>query len=438
MIQFFRKNIIHRFFNLREYVRNGVSYDEIIRIEILISMTIFSHLFSLIYLPIALIIGVSQLTIINYSLYLFVCIPLVLYFINKNRYNVSKFIMFFLGTAFMFVKAGSLGPGSGMNIAMLIICFATFAFWTLKDYIYIVFCNTVVIILITILEFYDYKLFDIQFSTTPFEYYFNLYSTIFFCILFFYVTIRINQYSIYKVNRINKQLLVNNSSLKKVNADLDSYLYRASHDMRAPLTSMMGLIQMLKTSKSISDIQTISELQSKCVQKLDDNIQQIIHLSRNSNAALKIERIDLNALCMSIYDEVKDVTHNIQFHIDIVELAPLYNDTYRFTTVLNNLISNAIKYINIDAKEQRIDIRAEITEEELKFSIKDNGIGIPKENLPHIFKMFYRATDKSKGTGLGLFIVQEIIKKLNGKIEVQSEENKFTEFVFTIPNLKID
>jgi signal transduction histidine kinase len=434
MVNFFRKNIIHRFFNLREYVRNGVSYDEIIRIEILISMTVFSHLFSLIYLPIALLIGVSKLTIINYSLYLFVCIPLVLYFINKNKYNVSKLIMFVLGTTFMFVKAGSLGPSSGMNISMLIICFASFAFWTLKDYYYIIICNSVVILLITILEFYNYKLFEIHFTTTPFEYYFNLYSTIFFCILFFYVTIRINQYSIYKVNRVNKQLLINNNSLKKVNADLDSYLYRASHDMRAPLTSMMGLIQMLKSSKSVNDIQSITDLQLKCVQKLDDNIQQIIHLSRNSNATLKIEKINLNQLCVSIYEDIKDQTHAVDFNVNVLENAPLYNDNYRLTTVLNNLISNAIKYINLEVKEHHIDIDAEITLDELKFTIKDNGIGINNENLPHIFKMFYRATDKSKGTGLGLFIVQEIIKKLNGKIEVHSEVNKYTEFIFTIPN----
>jgi signal transduction histidine kinase len=204
--------------------------------------------------------------------------------------------------------------------------------------------------------------------------------------------------------------------------------------MRAPLTSMLGLIQLLKNSTTVSEIQSITDLQLKCIYKLDDNIQQIIHLSRNTNTELKIEAISLNQLCQTIFEDIKDNTHSITFKTSIDEKVAFHNDYYRISTVLNNLISNAVKYIRPSADEHVIEIKGQVTNTEVNFTIYDNGIGINASNLPNIFKMFYRATDQSKGTGLGLYIVQEIIKKLDGTIEVQSKENEYTQFEVMIPN----
>ncbi len=102
--------------------------------------------------------------------------------------------------------------------------------------------------------------------------------------------------------------------------------------------------------------------------------------------------------------------------------------------ILNNLISNAFKYTREDEKVPLIEVDALISRESAAITVKDNGIGIPKEQQGKIFDMFYRGTDISKGSGLGLYMVKEMIEKLNGSISVSSEEKKFTSITFVIPN----
>jgi signal transduction histidine kinase len=246
----------------------------------------------------------------------------------------------------------------------------------------------------------------------------------------------VNQYITTKLSELNNKLRLKNITLKKVNEELDSYVYRTSHDMRAPLTSLMGLIHLIKTENDFDKIQELTCMQENCVSKLDLHIQQIIHLSKNIRTQAQLQPIDFRFMLNDIFEELSffEQSNNVHKIIRISGISQFYSDTYRIKTILNNLISNSFKYYRISDERPTIEIDISINDQFTTILIKDNGIGIAKENLKSIFDMFYRASNQSKGSGLGLYIVKEMVGKLSGTISVKSKVGVFTQFIIELPN----
>lgn len=436
LVDFIRNKVIRRFINLRFLSAQQVSYDEIIRIELMVAMCLSAIFCGVIYISIGVFLGVSFLTILNYLIFFSTVIPLVLYLIKKGFHNQAKLIMMVVGSLFMFVKAASLGPNSGMNLSMLIIVFATFAFYSIDDYKYIFLSLSLTTFLIVVLEINDYNLLGVDKATNDFEYEFNYISTGLFAVLFFYVILRLNQYMNAKLVNLNNKLLFKNNTLKKLNEELDSYVYRTSHDMRSPLTSLMGLIQLIKTEKDIDKIEELVSMQENCVNKLDTHIQQIIHLSKNIKTESQLQPIDFKSMLNDIFEELSffEQANNVRKIIRVAGTSQFYSDPYRIQTILNNLISNSFKYYRSGDEQPTIEIDIHVAEKSTTILIKDNGIGIPDGKQEHIFDMFYRASNQSKGSGLGLYIVKEMVEKLNGTISVKSKVNMFTQFIIELPN----
>ncbi len=435
-MKFIRLKILRKFIDLKGLARNKVSHDEIIRLELLVAMCLIAFTSGMIYIFIGLIVGLSLLSILNYLLFFLTTIPTVLYLTKKGRYNQAKLIMMVLGTAFMVIKAASLGPGSGMNLSMLIILFATFAFYSIEDYKYILLSLSIIAVSIFFLEVTNYTYLGIDPSTNKYEYEFNYVSTILFSILFFYVILRVNQYNNKKLIRLNHKLSNKNKKLGKINKELDSYVYKASHDMRAPLTSLMGILNLIKIEKDTEKIISLIELQENCITKLDNHIHQIINLSKNIKTDLFPEKIDLKEMISEIFDELSFFGNatNTDKRIIINQESDFYSDHYRLKMIFNNLISNSFKYARKEEKNAHIEINVTVSEKSASIIITDNGIGIPEIQQGRIFDMFYRGTTLSNGSGLGLYMVKEIIAKLGGSISVSSEPGRFTSFIFKIPN----
>jgi signal transduction histidine kinase len=122
--------------------------------------------------------------------------------------------------------------------------------------------------------------------------------------------------------------------------------------------------------------------------------------------------------------------------IDIIEQAPLISDAYRLLVIFNNLLSNTIKYRDSKKDQNFIHFYITVEKDTLKIRVQDNGIGIAPDFLPKVFNMFYRATERSEGAGLGLYIVRETVHKLGGKISVDSEVGVGTTFDIEVPNHK--
>lgn len=226
------------------------------------------------------------------------------------------------------------------------------------------------------------------------------------------------------------------TELQKVNFELDSFVYHASHDLRSPLRSVLGLIDIyhLESNKQ-TQLECIKKIEGS-VKRLDDLVMELLSLSRNdriNDPHVKINLMSEINNSVSSYYNASD-TSGLEIRIEVRQPITFISDLTRIRIILNNLIANAIKYRSFDSEPSFIEIKAIIDEKQLKLIVQDNGEGIEKEKLPHIFDMFYRATERSEGSGLGLYIVKKVADKLNANVTVESSELEGSTFTVTIPN----
>lgn len=244
----------------------------------------------------------------------------------------------------------------------------------------------------------------------------------------------------YESNRqVQEEMLrKQNNELTKINKELDSFVYSVSHDLRSPLTSILGLVNVAKmdTSKSIDTTKNYFEMIERSVLKLDETLKGILDYSRNARGELIITEVDLGQLIGNAIDQLNHFGGfaRIRKQIDVHGYTSLYSDEYRLSVIIANLISNAIKYHDDSKTDQFIQVTATITPAHATLVFHDNGIGINSDYLRNVFNMFYRATDRSQGAGLGLYIVKEMVEKLGGTILINSELGKETLISLTIPN----
>lgn len=174
------------------------------------------------------------------------------------------------------------------------------------------------------------------------------------------------------------------------------------------------------------------------IYRLDQYIKNILSYSRNNRRAIEVERISVAAKTREVIQMLINARHaeHINFQIDINEDVAFYSDEHSFSVILQNLISNALKFHKIDQDDRYVRIIGSTSEDALNLSIEDNGIGIPKEHQTRIFDMFFRVSGAVEGSGIGLYITKEILEKLQGSISVDSAEGQGTQFHITIKNLK--
>lgn len=245
-------------------------------------------------------------------------------------------------------------------------------------------------------------------------------------------------FSILTINQLaERELLDQNNELKRVNHELDKFVYSASHDLSAPLKSIGGLVQIAKMENPPVAVDQYLNLMQKSIAKLENFIRDIIDYSRNSRMPLKHEEIDILVLIRSIWDDhryyLKRET-KIELFIENRLLTPLYSDETRLRIIFNNLLSNAIKF-HVEEKRERpcVTVIIDETEESFIFTVADNGQGISAQIKQEIFKMFFRGNASVPGSGLGLYILKESVEKLNGTVSVESEEGAGATFCVTIP-----
>jgi signal transduction histidine kinase len=172
------------------------------------------------------------------------------------------------------------------------------------------------------------------------------------------------------------------------------------------------------------------------IAKLDDTLKEILDYSRNSRQQIVHQKIDFRKIAEESLQRLKYLEgfEIMQTNITIKADGAFYSDEYRLTVVMNNLISNAINYKDLSKEKCILNISILITKEKALISVEDNGIGIPEEFKPKIFNMFFRGTLRSKGAGLGLYIVKETINKLSGQIAIYSTYGKGTTVQLDLPN----
>jgi signal transduction histidine kinase len=227
-----------------------------------------------------------------------------------------------------------------------------------------------------------------------------------------------------------------NRELTKINTELDRFVYSTSHELRAPLSSILGLINVIQYEKNSKEKKGMLAMIKSRIERLDFIIKDILSYSKNTRLNVEREHIDLNKLISKVLDDLSYMHEmkTIRIEKNIPTNLSFISDENRIMVVLNNILSNAIKYHNIDQEKPWVQICAYEVGGEIIIEIKDNGLGIADESKDKLFNMFYRGTSLKEGSGLGLFIVKEILDKLGGLIQVESTINVGSKFVITIPN----
>jgi PAS domain S-box-containing protein len=231
------------------------------------------------------------------------------------------------------------------------------------------------------------------------------------------------------------KIITQKNLLEKANAELDRFVYITSHDLKAPLLSIQGLIHLAEISEDKSEVEMCLTMMKERIKGLENFISDIIDYSRNVRIGLVKEEIELKKMIEKIYKDIfyLENVDKIDFQIDIDEGITFISDEKRVNVILKNLIFNAVKYQNPDQKKPSIIVSSNEEGNNILISVKDNGEGIDAEIQDKIYDMFFRASEKSSGSGLGLYIVKEMVSKLEGNIELKSDTGKGSEFIVRLP-----
>jgi PAS domain S-box-containing protein len=224
--------------------------------------------------------------------------------------------------------------------------------------------------------------------------------------------------------------------LKIRNAELDNFVYKVSHDLRAPLSSILGLVNLAKVPGNTDDMLDYIDIIGNKVEHLDGFISDVLSHSKNLKVELSVNQINLRGIIENSFTDLnylqgaKEMIKHVK-----VEGVEFYSDPWRISEIFRNLISNAVKYRQMDGSRQpEISIKIHVDNLRADISFADNGIGITEENLNRIFEMFFRATEQSDGSGIGLYIVKNAVDKLGGQISVASKSGLGTRFNIILPN----
>ncbi|HNP23532.1 MAG TPA: hybrid sensor histidine kinase/response regulator [Panacibacter sp.] len=240
-----------------------------------------------------------------------------------------------------------------------------------------------------------------------------------------------NAYEIYVTrDKLSRKI----AELEKTNDELNRFVYSTSHDLRSPLASVMGILNLAKMEDSIQDPNGYMDMIEVCVNKMDTFIQKIIEYYKSIRVDEDFSKIDFNVLLDESIRLFKMQKPHLEYITNVDQPMPFVNDAFRMSVIIDNLISNAVKYQNPERQNQKVEVTVKITEEKATIKIEDNGVGILDQHLNNIFKMFFRSNNSVNGLGIGLYIVKEALTRIGGEISVHSTQGVGTAFYLEIPN----
>jgi len=231
------------------------------------------------------------------------------------------------------------------------------------------------------------------------------------------------------------QLIQSNNQLKKLNDELDRFVYSTSHDLRAPLLSVLGLLKLAEGNVDEKEMNRYHRMMESRLSSLDKFIKDITDYSRNNRLQIVNENVNLFSLTTEIWESLQYSAdaQDIKFINDLPSNLIVANDGTRLRVVLSNLISNAIRYHDHRKENKYVKVYHNVTDSSFTLHVEDNGQGIAPELHSKIFEMFYRGNESSQGSGLGLHIVKETLARLSGTIQLCSTPRQGSTFSISVP-----
>ena len=223
--------------------------------------------------------------------------------------------------------------------------------------------------------------------------------------------------------------------LKIRNGELDNFVYKVSHDLRAPLSSILGLVNLAKLPGNTDNPMDYIDIIGSKVEHLDHFISDVLSHSKNLKMEISTAKVDFERIIEQTFSDLNYLEGTLDMQRSVkIEGIDFFSDPWRISEIMRNLISNAIKYRRLENAVAEINIRITIDHLRAEIIFSDNGIGISESSLSKIFEMFYRATEQSDGSGIGLYIVKNAVEKLGGQIYVASRVGQGTRFNIILPN----
>ena len=235
---------------------------------------------------------------------------------------------------------------------------------------------------------------------------------------------------------LEEKLLDQTEALQEENHRLELFTYRATHDLKAPLSSVLGLIDILRMEQDEEQREGYLQMMEKSVHRLNDFIRDIVDYAKNANDDLRYEKIEFQELVADVLESLDHMEHAeaIEKTITIHQTNEFYSDEHRLKRILENLISNAYKYSSTHRRDGFVQVEVKVTPQKAHIEVRDNGQGIDAVHQEKIFTMFYRASEQASGSGLGLYLVKDTIEKMGGTITVSSAVGQGTCFIVDIPS----
>lgn len=243
--------------------------------------------------------------------------------------------------------------------------------------------------------------------------------------------------------KLNSRLKISEKDLLELNANKDKFFSIISHDLKGPFSGILGISQMLVEDFENLSNEEIKEL-IKIIKSSSTNVYELLE-GLLEWAQTQTGRMEYDFKNIDIYENTSKIigilntnamNKNISFKNNVKEKTYVYADSKAISTVIRNLVSNAIKFTKNNGV---VEINAQNIDEEVIISVTDNGIGMSEEDIQNLFRIETHntkvGTNNESGTGIGLILCKELIEKHNGKIFVESELGKGSKFSFTLSNV---
>lgn len=224
--------------------------------------------------------------------------------------------------------------------------------------------------------------------------------------------------------------------LEKVNHELNRFIYSASHDLRAPLATILGLVRVGRLEVVDDTALEYFQKVEKSVQKLDLLVNHIIDYYKNSKSEEPYVQVDTKALIEDVLEQIRSDrgSFDAQVEVETHQTVPFVTDEFRLRIVLSHLLTNAIKFRKPHQEQAQVGVTFVCDDDLAELRIRDQGMGIIQEHLQKVFHMFFKAETDRGGSGLGLYIVREALDKMQGDISIESTPGEGTEFQIKLPN----
>jgi len=231
-----------------------------------------------------------------------------------------------------------------------------------------------------------------------------------------------------------KEVSEQNHNLQVINAGLDKFVFNVTHDLRSPLVSLVGLIELMDEETDVNQIKAYTVLMKDSLEKQERFISEMLIFIKSKHTGLVKKKCSLDEIIDNVFSQNHYLVNGkvVRF-LKETELNRIESDALKIQVILNNLVTNAVKYSDPKKADQWVKVKTYRDKNEAIIEVEDNGLGIRKNDQDRIFDKFYLSGANKKSSGIGLYLVKDAVTQMQGRIEVLSEQGIYTRFKISIP-----